>query len=184
METDAAMSISMLRIIAVEPTVRFGLNVMFAVIGPETVFCTNWPVPGETYVTKADEMVMVAPEYEPWSTFIRASGCIVPMRCIISTVVGEDMAVTEPPLLFANVIEPMAMLTATSRSDGASPIFTWREVVFGWGFCDAVVPPPQATNRRREMPTRNDPRATVNEHGYNGVPFLASVRIGTLTFRD
>lgn len=48
--------------------------------------------------------------------------------------VEEGTTITDPPLVFVSVMEAMVMLTAVSRSDGASPIFTWRDVVFGWEF--------------------------------------------------
>ena len=104
-------------------------------------------------MTVAEEMLTVAPEYVPCGTFMSEIGCIVPSKCIISTGVGEDTSVTEPPLVFVSVMEAMVMLTATSRSEGASPIFTWRELVAGGGFCELdVLPPPHADKKSMDAP--------------------------------
>src|SRR6266567_239024 len=121
-DTDAAMSMSRLRTI--------GLKLIVAVIGPGTFFCTIWPVTGDIYVTRADEIVIISPEYVPCATLLSEIGSVVPIRCIISTVVGEETTGTEPPAVLDRVIEPIVMLTATSWSDGPSPTFT----------CNAVVP--------------------------------------------
>ena len=41
-------------------------------------------------------------------------------------------AVTVPPLLLVRLMDPIVILTATSRSAGASPRLTWRsELAFG-----------------------------------------------------
>jgi len=130
-DTDEAMFMSRLSTIGVLPTVKFGLKVTVAVIGPDTDFCTSCIVLGSIYITTADEMLMLAPEYVPWATFISEIGSTVPMRCIISTGVDEDTTVTLPPLLFVSVMDPRVMLTATSRSEGASPRLTCKTVVFG-----------------------------------------------------
>lgn len=133
-ETDEAIFMSRFRTIGAVPTARLGLKFIVAFIGPDTDFCTSSIVLGSIYITTADEMLMLAPEYMPWGTFIRTIGCIVPIRCIISTGVGEDTTATVPPPLLVIDIDPTVMLTATSRSEGASPRFTWRAVVLGCGF--------------------------------------------------
>src|SRR6266568_1505058 len=130
-DTDAAMFMSRLRTIGLELTVRLGLKLIVAVIGPGTFFCTIWPVTGDIYVTRADEIVIVAPEYVPCATLLSEIGSVVPMRCIISSVVGVETTGTEPPAALDRVIEPIVMLTATSWSDGPSPIFTCNAVVLG-----------------------------------------------------
>ena len=130
-EIEEAMFMSKLSTIGEVPTVRLGLKLMFAVIGPDTDFCTSCKVLGSIYITTADEMLMVAPEYVPWGTFIREIGSTVPIRCIISTGVEDDTTLTVLPLPLSSVMSPMVMLTATSRSEGASPRLTWRAVVFG-----------------------------------------------------
>jgi hypothetical protein len=105
------------------------------------------------YMTVAEEMLTVAPEYAPCGTFMSEIGCIVPIKCIISTGVAEDTTDTEPPLVFVSIMEAMVMLTAVSRSDGASPIFTCRELVAGGGFCELdVLPPPHADKKSRDAP--------------------------------
>lgn len=86
------------------------------------------------YMTVAEEILAIKHEYLPCGTFMAEIGCMVPIKCIISTGVGEDTTVTEPPFVFVSVMEAMVMLTATSRSEGPSPMFTWSEVVFGCGF--------------------------------------------------
>jgi hypothetical protein len=98
-------------------------------------------------------MLTVAPEYVPWGTFIREIGSTVPIRCIISTGVEEETTVTLLPLPLVSVIDPMVMLTATSRSEGASPRLTWRAVVFGWGFgfCEEEVPPPHPSSNSNDI---------------------------------
>ena len=97
-------------------------------------------------------MLMVAPEYVPWGTFIREIGSTVPIRCIISTGVDDDTTLTVPPLPLVSVMDPMVMLTATSRSEGESPRLTWRAVVFGWGFGEEEdVPPPQPSSDSNDM---------------------------------
>jgi len=136
------------------PKIMFGLKGIVADMGPGTAFCTNWPVTESIYMTVAVEMLTVPPENVPWGTFINEIGCMVPIRCIISTGVAEDTTVTEPPPVLASVMEPIVMLTATSRSDGPSPIFTWREVVFGWGFGFwEEVAPPQANRNSSDRVT-------------------------------
>jgi hypothetical protein len=57
------------------------------------------------------------------------------------------------PLLLVSVIDPMVMLTATNRSEGASPILTCSVEVFGWGFGEEEeedVPPPQPSNNMND----------------------------------
>jgi hypothetical protein len=125
------MFMSKLSTIGEVPTVRLGLKLIVAVIGPETDFWTNCIVVGSMYMTTAEEMLMLALEYEPWGTFIREIGSTVPIKCIISTGVAEDTTVTLVPVLFMSATDPIVMLTATSRSDGASPTLTCNAVVFG-----------------------------------------------------
>jgi hypothetical protein len=78
METDEAMS--RLRTMGALPTVKAGLKIKLADIGPETVFCTSGAVTGSIYMTIAYEMLIVALEYVPWGTFINESGCMVPIK--------------------------------------------------------------------------------------------------------
>ncbi len=151
------MSMSKLRTVGLELDVRFGLKLIVAVIGPGTFFCTIWPVTGDIYVTTADEIVSVVPKYVPCATFVSEIGSTVPMRCIISTVVGEETTVTEPPAVLDRTIEPIVMLTAMSWSDGPSPIFTCNAVMLVCGFEFCEVPPPQpnsnSTEKNREAHT-------------------------------
>ena len=86
-----------------------------------------------------------------WGTFISEIGLTVPIKCIISTGVDEDTMLTMPPLALVSVIEPIVMLTATKRSDGESPRFTWSAVGFGWGleFGELVPPPPQPMSENK-----------------------------------
>ena len=86
---------------------------------------------------------------------------MVPIRCIISTGVGEDTIVAEPPLVLASVMEAMVMLTAANLSDGLSPIFTSIEVAFGCGlgFGEDAVPPPQ--------PDRSNSGKTIRANAMN-----------------
>jgi hypothetical protein len=129
-ETEDAMFISRLRTIGDVPTVKPGLKLMVAVIGPGTDFWSSRIVAGSIYMTVADEILTVAPEYVPCGTFIKEIGSTVPMRCIISTGVEDDTTATLPPPLLLRDIDPMVMLRASSRSDGASPILSWSGVVF------------------------------------------------------
>jgi hypothetical protein len=115
------------------PKVRLGLKLIVAVIGPGTDLCTNCIVLGSMYVTVVEEILRLAPKYVPWDTFITVIGSTVPMRCIISTGVDEDTTVKLPPLLLVSSMDPIVILTATRRSEGASPMLTWRAVVLGWG---------------------------------------------------
>ena len=76
-----------------------------------------------------------------------ASGCIVPIRCIISIGVVEETALTVP-LLPVSDMELMFMEKASIQSDGESLIFTWTAVLavgvgVGLELVD-VPPPPQA----------------------------------------
>jgi hypothetical protein len=152
-EIEEAMFMSRLRTIGEEPTVRLGLKLTVAVIGPDMDFCINCIVFGSMYMTVPDDMLMLAPEYVPWGTFIRVIGLTVPMRCIISTGVEEVRTLTLPPLPLVSIIDPIVMLTATRRSDGASPIFTCKAVVFGWGFgFEEELPlPPQPMSEIKNM---------------------------------
>ena len=76
-----------------------------------------------------------------------ASGCIVPIRCIISIGVEVETAVTLP-LLPVRDMELMFMEKASIQSDGESPIFTWTAVLavgVGVGLeLVGALPPPQA----------------------------------------
>ena len=78
-----------------------------------------------------------------------ASGCIVPIRCIISIGVEAETAVTLP-LLPVRDMELMFMEKASIQSDGESPIFTWTAVLavgVGVGLeLVGALPPPQAVN--------------------------------------
>ena len=78
-----------------------------------------------------------------------ASGCIVPIRCIISIGVELETAVTLP-LLPVRDMELMFMEKASIQSDGESPIFTWTTVLavdVGVGLeLVGALPPPQAVN--------------------------------------
>jgi hypothetical protein len=130
-ETEEAMFISRFRTIGEVPTVRLGLKLMVAVIGPGTDFWTSCIVDGSMYITVAEEILTVAPEYVACGTLIKEMGSTIPMRCIISTGVEDDTIATLPPPLLVRDMDPMVMLTATSRSEGASPRLTWSGVVFG-----------------------------------------------------
>ncbi len=87
----------------------------------------------------------VAPVYVPCGTFIKEIGSTVPMRCIISTGVEEETTVALLPLLLVSFIDPMVMLTATSRSEGASPRLTCSVEVFGDEVAAEVLPADKAS---------------------------------------
>ena len=77
---------------------------------------------------------------------IIAKGCIVPIRCIISIGVEDDITPTDP-LAPLSDIEVMFMEKASIQSAGESPMFTWTAVfAAGVGFVPVpdveVLPPP------------------------------------------
>src|SRR6266704_5605588 len=84
--------------IGVVPTVTGLVKVIVPVIGPEIVFCIGDLVVESRYMTVAVPMVIDAPVYVPWGAEIMASGCMVPIRCIISMGVDEETTVVEPLL--------------------------------------------------------------------------------------
>lgn len=57
-----------------------------------------------------------------------ASGCIVPIRCIISIGVEEETTVVDP-LLPVRDIELMFIEKASIQSEGESPRLTWTAVL-------------------------------------------------------
>jgi len=131
----------------VEPTVTGALNVTEPVMGPEIVFCIGDLVVGSMYMTVADPMVMEAPVYVPCGTEIMASGCMTPIRCIISMGVEAETTVAELPLPVKDMVV-MFIENASIQSAGESPISTWTTVFeagvgVGLGFLPAdMVPPP------------------------------------------
>ncbi len=57
-----------------------------------------------------------------------ASGCIVPIRCIISIGVEEETTPTLP-LLPVSDIDVMFIENANIQSEGESPMLTWTDVL-------------------------------------------------------
>src|SRR6266567_6459635 len=76
------------------------------------------------------------------------SGCIVPIRCIIS--IGTEVETTvADPLLPVSDMELMFMEKASIQSEGESPILTWTGVfwaVTGGGVVEAPLAPPHAVS--------------------------------------
>lgn len=102
-----------------------------------------------------------------------ASGCMVPIRCIIS--IGVEVETTVAlPLFPVSVIELTFIEKASIQSAGESPIFTWTVVLavgVGVGVVPvlAELPPPQAlsvrvrSSRPHAMVTPNSVRGKVRE---------------------
>ena len=110
------------------PTVTGVPNVTFPVIGPEMVLWTTDFVVGSMYITDAEPIVMLAPVEVPCGMLIRVSGCMLPIRCIISVGVEVETTVVVP---FApvSVMEVMFIEKASIQSAGLSPMFIWTLVV-------------------------------------------------------
>jgi hypothetical protein len=146
-----------LRTVGLELDVRFGLKLIVAVIGPGTFFFTIWPVTGDIYVTTADEIVSVVPEYVPCATFVSEIGSTVPMRCIISTVVGKENNRNRATGSIGQDHRTDCHANCYELVNGPSPIFTCNAVMLVCGFEFCEVPPPQpnsnSTEKNREAHT-------------------------------
>jgi hypothetical protein len=80
-------------------------------------------VVGSIYVTVAELIVTVAPVYVPCGIEIIINGCMLPIRCIIS--IGMEEEITDTfPLLLCSDIDEMFIEKASIQSAGASPILT------------------------------------------------------------
>ena len=126
--TELARSRSKPIAIGVVPTTIGVEKFTVALIGPEIVVCTTVFVVGFIYITVAEPSVIVALVYVPCGMETIASGCIVPIRCIISIGVALDTALTLPLLPFS-VIEVMFIEKASIQSAGVSPMFTCTAVL-------------------------------------------------------